>query len=276
MSALAELDAPHTIEPTVNYLVNDGAEIFNYTGGPGSTEVKSGGTIDPHKVTMHNARPHLAEFKLDVHGFRYARHATAMKNFMDADEIKRVYYPEMVELVKAESGAKRVVVFDHTLRTADDAVREEHKIREPVRRAHNDYTEWSGPQRVRDLVPNEAEELLKRRFAIVQVWRPIRHPVETFPLAICDARSLAPRDLVISERRYPNRIGQTYAITYNPAHRWYWFPRMRRDEALVFKVFDSEKDGRARFTPHTSFDDPATPPGAPPRQSIEARALAFF
>src|SRR5436190_19290074 len=157
MSALAELDAPQTIEPIVNYLVNDGAEIFNYTGGPGSTEVKSGGTIDPHKVSMHNARPHLAEFKLDTHGFRYARHDTAMKNLMDADEIKRVYYPEMVELVKAESGAKRVVVFDHTLRTADDAVREEHKIREPVRRAHNDYTEWSGPQRVRDILPDEAE-----------------------------------------------------------------------------------------------------------------------
>jgi hypothetical protein len=71
-------------------------------------------------------------------------------------------------------------------------------------------------------------------------------------------------------------VGQTYAITYNPEHKWYWFPLMRRDEALVFKVYDSEKDGRARFTPHTSFDDPSTPPGAPPRQSIEVRTLAFF
>ncbi len=114
-----------------------------------------------------------------------------MQNFMDADEIKRVYYPEMVALIKAESGAKRVVVFDHTLRTADDAFREEHKIREPVRRAHNDYTEWSGPQRVKDILPDEADELLKHRFAIIQVWRPIRYPVETHPLAIADARSVA-------------------------------------------------------------------------------------
>src|SRR3954466_6659549 len=90
LAETAKLDAPQTIEPTVNYLVNDGAEIFNYTGGPGSTEVKTGGTPDPHKVTMHNARPHLAEFKLDVHGFRYARHDTKMTNFMNADEIKRV------------------------------------------------------------------------------------------------------------------------------------------------------------------------------------------
>ena len=160
------------------------------------------------------------------------------------------------------NGASRVVVFDHTLRTADDDDRETRKIREPVSRVHNDYTEWSAPQRVRDLLPQEADDLLSRRFAIVQVWRPIRNPVETFPLAICDARSLSPDDLVISERRYPNRVGQTYAITYNPEHAWYWFPLMRRNEALVFKVYDSLKDGRARWTAHTAFDDPTAPPDA--------------
>src|SRR3954454_350228 len=276
MSALAELDAPQTIEPTVNYLVNDGAEIFNYTGGPGSTGVKSGGTIDPHQATMHNARTHPAEFKLDEHGFRYVPHDTKMKNFMDADEIKRVYYPEMVELIKAEIAAKRVVLFDHTLRSADDAVREEHKIREPVRRAHNDYTEWSGPQRVRDILPDEAEELLKRRFAIIQTWRPIRYPVETHPLAIADARSVSFDDFIISERRYPNRIGQTYAIAYIPTRKWYCILRQAREEALVFKVYDSAKDGRARWTAHTAFDDPTTPPNARPRESIEIRTLAFF
>ena len=107
------------------------------------------------------------------------RHDTKVRDFFDEDEIKRVYYPEMEALIKAESGAKRVVVFDHTLRTADDDEREKRKIREVVRRVHNDYTEWSGPQRVRDMLPDEADELLKRRFAIIQVWRPIRHPVET-------------------------------------------------------------------------------------------------
>jgi hypothetical protein len=204
------------------------------------------------------------------------RHDTAMKDFLDPDEVKRVYYPEMEALIKAESGAKRVVVFDHTLRTADDAFREERKIREPVQRVHNDYTEWSGPQRVRDLLPDEAEALFKRRFAIVQVWRPFRHPIETFPLAIADARTLDPNDLVVSERRYPNRVGQTYAIKYNPGHRWYWFPRQQRNEAIVFKVYDSLKDGRARWTAHTAFDDPTAPPGARPRESIEIRTLAFF
>ena len=276
MTQLAELDtAPETIEATVNYIVNDGTSLYTYTGGPGSTEVKSQGTTDARRVVMYNGRPKARQFTLDGDGFRFVDHPTRMVDFFDEDEIKRVYYPEMVELVKAESGARRVVVFDHTLRTADDALREQRKIREVVRRAHNDYTEWSGPQRVRDVLPDEAEDLLARRFAIIQVWRPIRHPVETHPLAICDARSVSFSDFVISERRYPNRIGQTYVVTYNPKHHWYWFPRMRRDEALVFKVYDSAKD-RARWTAHTAFDDPTSRPDARPRESIEIRTLAFF
>jgi hypothetical protein len=202
MPALAELDtAPQTIEPVVNYLVNDGTEVFTYTGGPGSLDVRTGGARDPQKVVMHNGRPHVGELDLEVHGFRFVQHDTKMQNFLDEAEVKRVYYPEMEALIKAESGAKRVVVFDHTLRTADDAFREQQKIREVVRRAHNDYTEWSGPQRVRDILPGEAEDLLKHRFAIIQVWRPIRYPVETHPLAIADARSVSFDDFIISERR---------------------------------------------------------------------------
>ncbi len=268
--------APDTIEASVNYLRDTGEQPFTYTGGPGSTEIRTGGTPDPRVVTIRNGRPVADRFALEHNGFRFLPHDTAMRDFFDEDEVRRIYYAEMEALVKAETGASRVVVFDHTLRTADDELREARKIREVVRRVHNDYTEWSGPQRVRDLLPDEAEALLQRRFAIVQVWRPIRHPVESFPLALCDARSMSPKDFVISERRYPNRVGQTYAVTYNPEHRWYWFPRMRREEALIFKVFDSLKDGRARWTAHTAFDDPTTPPNARPRESIEIRTLAFF
>jgi hypothetical protein len=275
---LERQSAPETvpeIEATLNYLVNDGVKIFTEASGGGAPD-KRGGTTDPRRVVIRNGRPHAGEFVLDRGGFRFVRHDTRVSDFFDEDEIRRVYYPEMEALVKAESGASRVVIFDHTLRTADDAVREARKIREVVPRVHNDYTEWSGPQRVRDLLPDEAEALLQRRFAIVQVWRPIRLPVESFPLGICDARTLSTDDLVISERRYPNRVGQTYAITYNPQHKWLWFPRMRREEAIVFKVYDSEKDGRARWTAHTAFDDPTSPPHARPRESIEIRTLAFF
>jgi hypothetical protein len=199
-----------------------------------------------------------------------------VQNVFDEAQLKSVYYPEVEQLIKAVAGASRVVIFDHTLRSGDEGEREEKLVREPVLSAHNDYTEWSGPQRVREIMGDEAEALLARRFAIIQVWRAINKPIESNPLALADARSVALEDLLVAERRYPHRVGQTYRLKYNPDHRWIYFPRMRRDEAIVFKVYDSEKDGRARFTPHTSFNDASTPAGAPPRQSIEARAFAFF
>jgi hypothetical protein len=263
------------IEATLNYLVDTGEKIVTAAGAGGTADMR-GGKLDPHRVVLRNGRPLAKDFALERNGFRFVRHDTKVADFFDDAEVRRTYYPEMEALVKAESGAARVVIFDHTLRTGDDAVREARKIREVVPRVHNDYTEWSAPQRVRDILPDGAEALLQRRFAIIQVWRPIRLPVESFPLAICDARSVSDDDLVISERRYQHRVGQTYAITFNPNHKWFWFPHMRRDEAIVFKVFDSEKDGRARWTAHSAFVDPASPPNAPPRESIEIRTMAFF
>jgi len=276
LDSASDFKEPEAIDAVLNYIVNDGTKVFTVTAGPGGQDVRAGGTPDPRRVLIHNGRPHAEEFILDRNGFRFIGHDTQVKDFDDEAEIKQGYYPEMEALIKAESGAKRVVVFDHTLRTADSDLRQAKQIREVVSRVHNDYTEWSAPQRVRDIIPDEAEELLKRRFAIIQVWRPIRHPVETHPLAMADAQTLSPADMIVSERRAPGRIGQTYAIKYNPAHKWFWFPRMRREEAYVFKVFDSEKDGRARWTAHTAFEDPTTPPHARPRESIEIRTLAFF
>jgi hypothetical protein len=278
MAELAELDTERaTLDATLSYFLDTKEMPVTVVAAPGESDKRlGGGESEPHQVTLRNGRLHLDEFALEKTGFRFVRHNTRVANFYDEDEIRRVYYPEMEALIKAEAGAKRVVVFDHTLRTADDDLRQEAKIRDVVRRVHNDYTEWSGPQRVRDLMGDEAEDLLKHRFAIIQVWRPIRHPVESWPLAIADARTLSPDDLVVTERRYPDRIGQTSAITWNPEHRWYWFPHMRPDEALVFKTYESEKDGRARFTAHTAFEDPATPAHARPRESIEIRSLAFF
>ena len=210
---VAEQDTmPDAIEATLNYLLNTGEKPVTVVGTPGGVDTRSSATPDPRRVTIRNGRPYADRFTLDRDGFRFVRHDTKVTNFFDEDEIRRVYYPEMEALVKAESGASRVVVFDHTLRTADDDERAARQIREVVQRVHNDYTDWSAPQRVRDILPDEAEALLRRRFAIVQVWRPFRHPIETFPLAICDARSVQFTDFVISERRYPNRIGQTYAV----------------------------------------------------------------
>ncbi|HSA89727.1 MAG TPA: CmcJ/NvfI family oxidoreductase [Burkholderiales bacterium] len=258
----------------IRYTLPTGEKLVNETFGPNNIRRRTSGAEQVFPVEIEDGRK--SSFSLEQNGFVFVEHRTAVQDFFDPAELESVYYPEVAALVGKLSGAKRVHVFDHTLRSGDEAEREARLVREPVLSAHNDYTEWSGPHRVREIMGTEADALLQRRFSIIQVWRAIDRPIESNPLAIADARSVAPEDLLVAERRYPHRVGQTYRLKYSPGHRWFYFPRMRRDEALVFKVFDSEKDGRARFTPHTSFDDPTTPPGAPPRQSIEARALVFF
>ena len=262
------------MEAEITYTAATGEKLVNETFGPNNIRRRSMGTEERHRMEIRDGRGQ--DFSLDVNGFEFVRHATRMEDFFDPGQLKAVYYPEVEALVRQVAGAKRVAVFDHTLRSGNEAEREEKLIREPVMSAHNDYTEWSGPNRVREFLPDEAEALLARRFAIIQVWRAINQPIQANPLAVADAQSVAFNDLVVAERRYPHRVGQTYRLKFNSDHRWYYFPEMRRDEALVFKVYDSEKDGRARFTPHTSFVDPLSPPNAPARQSIEVRAFAFF
>ena len=267
---------PDSIQAQLTYSVDTGDKPVNETMEAGNLERKYTGVCEEHFMTVYNGRPNKADFSLDTHGFEFIDHHTKVKNFLDPDELSEVYYPEAEKLVQRASGASRVVIFDHTIRSGKREDREEKHLREPVRRVHNDYTEWSGPQRVRDILPDEASYLLQHRCAVIQVWRPICMLIESDPLAICEAESLSPDDLIASERRYPDRVGETYQISYTPKHRWYYFPRMTREEALVFKVYDSEQDGRARFTAHTSFPDPTTPPDASPRESIEVRTLAFF
>lgn len=265
------------IEAFVNYSVDTGEKPASY-GGIRSAEAdkKRTGKYQEYKMPIRDGRAVADKLSLEREGFILVRHETEVKDFYDEIEVRSIYYPEIEQLVKNASGAKRVLVFDHTLRSADSATREAKQISGPVRNAHNDYTEWSGPQRVRDLLPDEAEELLKRRFAVIQVWRPIRNPVQREPLAIADARSIGTKELFPSSRVYPDRVGEVYHCAFNPEHRWYYFPNMQRDEAMVFKTFDSIKDGRARWTAHTAFDDPNSPQDAPPRESIEIRTLAFF
>jgi len=265
-----------TVTVDIPYTTDTGEKLVNETFGPNNIRRSRTGSDDRKRMTVNNGRLLADRLSLDENGFVFVAHQTKVADFFDAEQLKSVYYPEVEQLIKQISGASRVAIFDHTLRSGDESEREEKLIREPVLSAHNDYTEWSGPNRVREFLPDEADELLKHRFAIIQVWRAINQPIQANPLALADAKSVAMEDLLVAERRYPHRVGQTYRLKYNPNHRWFYFPEMRRDEALVFKVFDSEKDGRARFTPHTSFADPNSPPNAPARQSIEVRAFAFF
>ncbi|HJL19286.1 MAG TPA: CmcJ/NvfI family oxidoreductase [Sandaracinaceae bacterium LLY-WYZ-13_1] len=264
------------VRASLTFVVDTGVTPVAATHGPGGRLRRYEGTFETHEVTLADAREAADPPRLDREGFARADHATAVRDFHDEDELARLYHPEVERLLVETTGARRVVVFDHTVRSADAAEAAAGLLREPVRIAHNDYTEWSGPQRLRDVLPDEAETLSARRFAIVQVWRATHEPIAADPLALCDARSVRPEDLVKSERRHLDRVGEIYQLAFHPDQRWWHVPALRRDEALVFVVYDSATDGRARFTPHASFEDPTAPPDAPPRRSIEARALCLF
>ncbi len=265
-----------TVEGILNYIVPGDEKPRSYITGPG-TPVTRRSQYDAHGFAIRNARTLGEPASLDREGFALVDHRSATGDFYDSDEVERVYYPEMAELVKRATGAFRVHVFDHNVRNSDEAVRAARQVREPVRVVHNDYTVKSGPQRVRDLIGGgEAEKLIKGRFAAINVWRPIRGPLQTMPLAICDARSIAPNDLIATDLVYGNRTGEVYQTTWNPDHRWYYYPELAADEAILIKCYDSATDGTARFTCHTAFKDETTPADAIPRESIEARTLAFF
>ncbi len=264
------------VESTLNYLADLGEKpyFYLYEPPPGMPWRNTKG--DRRRVVIHDARGLAPPPSLDVEGFRLTSHETAVADLYDANAVRDAYYREIEELVRKLTGAARVVAFDHNLRSAAKAERRDDGVQPPVRFPHNDYTERSGPQRVRDLVPaDEAERLLASRFAVINVWKPIRGRVEASPLAVCDARTIRRQDLVESDLRYRDRVGEVYSLRFNPAHRWFYYPRMRADEAMLLKCYDSDR-GRARFTAHTAFDDPTSPPDPPPRESIEVRTLVFF
>jgi hypothetical protein len=264
------------IEAELNYLGPVEGRPFTYTFTPPAVQPRSNITAEPHRMTIRDLRPIAASVSLDREGFAVAHGASTLRAFDDEATIRAVYYPESARILQEATGATRVHIFDHTIRRQLPGAEDRGAaIRQPVARVHVDHTEHSGPQRVRDLLPDEAEALLCGRVQIVNLWRPIAGPVRDMPLAVCDTTSTAPGDLVASDLIYPDRRGETYQVRFNPSHRWYWLPEMTTDEALLLKVYDSARDGVARFSPHTAFADPNAPADAPPRQSIELRALLF-
>jgi len=274
---MTRLETLPYVEAELNYLapMTQRPRYLAYDPEPGTP--RSNMVNEPHTVRIHDMRPLNGEIALDRQGFTLVEQRSAVRDFWDEDEVRRVYYPEAERLITEATGAARVFVFDHTLRrrVAGTADRDRNAPRQPAARVHVDHTARSGPQRVRDLLGEEAEELLRGRVQVINVWRPIRGPLRDAPLAVCDAGSVAPGDLVPSDLVYRNRVGETYSVTYNPAHRWFYAPEMRADEALLLKCCDTAEDGRARFMPHTAFADPTTPPDTPPRESIELRTLVF-
>jgi hypothetical protein len=233
-----------------------------------------------HAVLIRDLRPHADALSLERAGFELRRHETAVRDLYDDAAIEYVYYPEIEAMLRAVTGASRVVVFDATRRSdAGAGAKNRDGLRGPASRVHVDYTEKSGPQRVKDLLGEpEAARLAASDARIIQinVWRPIRGPVQRSPLALADAKSVALKDLIATDQVFPDRVGEIYHLAHHLAQRWYYAPLMTPDEVLLIKGFDSLTDGRARFTPHGAFDLPDTPAAAPPRESIEVRTLVVI
>jgi hypothetical protein len=255
----------YLVDPAQTPVTTDIYEILpDASGWPGRSQ--------RYTMPIRDGRPVIPDLSLDKQGFVLVRNQTAVSNFYDESEVRAVYYPEVERLVKQATGATKVLVFAHDVRSALKAKEGEKRVREPVAAVHNDYTIKSGPQHVWELLePDEAEERIKTRFAEINVWRPIRGPVQSTPLAVCDSRSIAQKDLVPTELKH-----EVYMVTFNPKHRWFYFPDMETNEVLLIKGFDSMEDGRARFTAHAAFEDPTSPSLAPARESIEARVLVFY
>ena len=260
-----------------NYVVDNGVPPVRYIDWPEMEHLAVPPQYRQHEMRVRNGRPLRASFDLDTHGFVFVDHQTRVKEFTSEAERNTVYNREVEALIKKHSGATDVLVFDHTLRVSDEQMQASLQARPTVKGVHNDYTEASAPRRLRDILGDaEAERRFGKRWAIIQVWRPIRGTVMIDPLGICDGRSIPQQGFIRVERRYKDRTGEVYHIAHNPSHLWFHFPQMTRNEALVFKVFDSDAGKPSRFTAHSAFDDPTTPPDAPPRESIETRTFAFW
>lgn len=260
-----------------------------------------------HECSVQNLRGQESDFNTDKSGFAVYQHPARETSFTDDTAVRNGYYTEVETLLKEKlPGVKKVVIFDHTIRR-----REKASPRQPVQQVHVDQTPGAAETRVRRHVPHEeAEELLKGRYQIINVWRPIQNPASDFPLAIIDWRTTKPEDFVKVDLLYPKRQdshiddddrgkekvpdsssmmdtngyevkGETFGVAPSDDHRFYYVKDMTPEEVMFIKCFDSRsqwfgKQGVAHCTPHTAFVDPQTPKDAPGRQSIEVRCLVFY
>ena len=267
-----------TVRATLNYSADNGQRLDTWFYEPEPPIPPNPPGTDAREVDIHDGWPTAEHFSADREGFEIHDFGARFDTFDDDTSVKTAFYPHVVDYVKRQTGARRVEVFDHTIRKRlpNDLSLQTTVHRPAVLLVHSDYTPKSGPQRVRDIVPADAETLLQGRVAFYNVWKPLYRRVEELPLAMCDASTQVPEDLLLMDLKYRERTGEIYVMRWSPNHRWVYFPKMEVGQALLLKTYDSEADGRSRFMFHTAFEDPTSPPDAQKRESIEVRTMAFF
>ncbi len=260
---------PGVVEAVINY-IDPPAPV----GGINFSERdKSTFSLIPHQVRIESARDRPERFSLETTGFTWLTRPTACRDFSDPEQVERVYLAESAALVKEMTGAELVLVFGHVMR--DGALKGTRHA--PVYNAHVDYDVPTIRAVARKLLPpEEHERRLSQRIVLVNTWRPLE-TVESSPLALCDSTSVAREDLIYgpianAAAGVPDAAG--WNLAYNPAHRWFYVPRMQPEELYVFRLCDTDPD-RPQWAAHCSFDEPHQPPDARPRRSIELRTLAF-
>ncbi len=297
--------------------------VFTRRDANGNDSEFHGADLDEREVIVHNARLLKSDERcaLAAHGFELLTRPLTNPNldFFDQHQVLQDYYPQCVEVVQNVTGAK-AYAFDHNIRSAlgkksQQRILDGQQVQGPAHVVHGDYTLTSAPQRLRDLskppggndtlrsVLGEGQSLVsservKRvldegaRFSIINVWRNIvEEPVATHPLALCDGKSFEPNDLVVFEIHYQDRVGENYFAKHSSRHRWYYYPKMTKDEALLIKQWDSagklaqsrgtegddcDDNEPCTFSFHSAFEDPSAPPDAPDRWSIEVRCLVLY
>jgi len=278
-SVLAEWNIARTsVAGEIEFLRRTTEPLFAYGYEPTAREPRENVVFDTHAVAIQDARWVPGGLLLDQHGATVLQHRSSIRVFNDEQLIADRYYPESAEAIKAATGASRVIVFDHNIRRGESLSLQADRPNQgrPVMHAHTDFTEASAARRLRDLVGEEAEDLLRHRVVQLNLWRPIRAPLRDAPLAVCDASSIGTRGLVAVDLIYPHRRGEIYYLRYDPAQQWYYLPDMTTDEAWLFKNFDSAAMGTNASAAHSAFNDPRPNGHRLPRESIEVRAFALF
>jgi hypothetical protein len=235
--------------------------------------------LDMAPVEMDIADARKGAPTLDGAGFALLAHRSAVVDFADRATVEATYRPEIIELIGELSGADLVLVNSPGIlrfseRSPDSGVLDNSR---PARFAHVDVSDTTARAFAERASPPGKRV---RRFVHFNVWRATSSPPQDVPLAVCDARSVAAADLLAADAIFdkpgePEWSFEGLVLAHAAGHRWHWFPDMHRDEALVFKTHDSEPD-RAHCVPHVAFDNGACPAQAPPRASIEMRALALW
>jgi hypothetical protein len=268
----------------IAYLARDATRVGYRVWPPASGRAPESPPKEHHDTRIHDCRPIEADLSLDDAGFVLRSRPSAIHDFYDEELVRRDYLPEVERALRDETGALAVFAFDHNVRSKKGVAEGRAGVRAPVDMAHNAYTEESGPRRVREILEaRERLELAGHRAALINVWRPIRGPVQDIPLTICEASSTSPADFVDTDIEHygeedlsrPRHVGRIFSVRYNPSHRWFYVSNMQAEEMLVFKCWASKGEG-ARYTAHTGFVNPQAPPNALPRESIEVRTVVIY